>query len=164
MTATNFVIEAGTPEIVMTRVFDAPRELVFKIYTDPDLIPRWWGPSVLSTTVEKLELKPGGAWRFVQRDGAGNEFAFHGVYHEVVPPERVVCTFEFEGMPGKVVLQTATLEDLEGKTRLTTLSVFQTIEDRDGMVASGMEGGARESMDRLAELLANAVGEPLTNG
>ncbi len=129
---------------------------MFKTYTDPQAIPNWWGPRRLSTTVDHMDVRPGGTWRFVQRDADGNEYAFHGVYHEVVPPERLVATFEFEGMPGHVVLETARLEDLGGRTKLTTTSVFQTVEDRDGMVASGMEEGATESMDRLEELLAHA--------
>ncbi|MBO0684473.1 MAG: SRPBCC domain-containing protein, partial [Candidatus Dormibacteraeota bacterium] len=107
----------------------------------------------LTTTVERMDVRPGGGWRFVQRDAEGHEFAFHGLYHEVSPPERIVDTFEFEGMPGHVALETTTLEDLGGRTRLTTITVFQTIEDRNGMVASGMEQGATESMDRLEELL-----------
>ena len=143
-------------EFIITREFDAPRELVFRAYTDPEAIPKWWGPRRLTTTVDRMDVRPGGGWRFVQRDAEGNEFAFHGVYHEVVPPERIVGTFEFEGMPGHVALETTTLEDLGGRTRLTTTTVFQTVEDRDGMVASGMEEGATESMDRLEELLATA--------
>ncbi|MBO0687057.1 MAG: SRPBCC family protein [Candidatus Dormibacteraeota bacterium] len=146
-------VEPVRHDIVLTRVFDAPRELVFKTYTDPELIPRWWGPRNLTTKVERMDVRPGGGWRFVQRDSEGHEFAFHGVYHEVSPPDRIVDTFEFEGMPGHVALETTTLEDLGGKTRLTTITVFQTIEDRNGMVASGMEQGASESMDRLEELL-----------
>jgi uncharacterized protein YndB with AHSA1/START domain len=157
MTTSDFVVEAGTQEIVMTHVFDAPRDLVFKTYTDPTLIPLWWGPRRLTTTVEKHELRPGGAWRFVQRDADGNEFAFHGEYREIVPPERIVGTFEFEGMPGHVLVETVTLEELDGKTQLTATTVFESVEDRDGMVASGMESGARESMERLAELLAGRV-------
>ncbi len=149
-------VEPARHDIVLTRQFDAPRELVFKTYTDPQAIPNWWGPRRLSTTVDHMDVRPGGTWRFVQRDADGNEYAFHGVYHEVVPPERLVATFEFEGMPGHVVLETARLEDLGGRTKLTTTSVFQTVEDRDGMVASGMEEGATESMDRLEELLAHA--------
>ncbi len=112
-----------------------------------------------STTIDKMEARPGGEWRFVQRDKAGNEFAFRGVYHEVKGPERTVQTFEFEGMPGHVALDTATFEEIEGKTRLTQQSVFQSVADRDGMVQSGMEKGATESMDRLAELLAELLKE-----
>ena len=141
-------------EIVMTRVFDAPRELVFRAYTDPEAIPLWWGPRRLTTTVVEMDVRPGGAWRFVQRDADGNEYGFHGVYREIVPPERVVSTFEFEGMPGHVAVDTVTLEEHDGKTTLTTRSLFDTVEDRDGVLQSGMESGAAESMDRLAELLA----------
>jgi len=151
---TDFIVEPGKQEITFTRVFDAPRDAVFKTCEDPDLLPQWWGPKYLTTTVEKMDVRPGGVWRIVQRDPNGNEYGFHGVYHEVAPPERVVRTFEFEGMPGHVTLETVTLEDLGGKTKMTTKSVFQTVEDRDGMFASGMEGGVNESMDRLAELLA----------
>jgi len=141
-------------EIVMERVFDAPRELVFKAYTEPNLIPKWWGPSYLTTTVDKMEVKPGGVWRFVQRDADGNEYAFNGEYTEIVPPERLAYTFEFEGMPGHVLLETVTFEEQGGKTKVKVLSLFDSVEDRDGMLQSGMEAGANESYDRLAELLA----------
>ncbi|HET7790723.1 MAG TPA: SRPBCC family protein [Gemmatimonadales bacterium] len=141
-------------EIVMRRIFDAPRELVFKAYTDPAMIPRWWGPRGYTTTIEKMDLRPGGAWRFVQRDPAGQIFVFHGEYREITPPERLVSTFEYEGTPGQVVLNTAVFEDQGGRTRLTTTSLFRNRADRDGMISAGMERGATESMDRLAELLA----------
>ncbi len=143
-------------EIAMTRVFDAPRELVFKAYTDPDMVPRWWGLRASTTTVDKLDLRPGGTWRFVQREADGTEYAFNGEYREVTPPERLVYTFEFEPMPGHVIVDTATFEDVDGKTKVTVTSLFQSVEDRDGMLASGMEGGANESWDQLAELLASA--------
>ena len=140
-------------EIVMERVFNAPRELVFKAYTDPNLIPRWWGPRKYTTTVDKMDVRVGGAWRFVQRDAAGNEFAFNGEYREIAPPDRLSYTFEFEGMPGHVLLETVTFEERDGKTKVTVTSLFQSVEDRDGMLQSGMEAGANESQDRLAELL-----------
>ncbi len=153
MGKTIFTIEPGKQEVIMTREFDAPRELVWKVYMDPDLLAQWWGPRSLTTEVEKMEVRPGGQWRFLQRDIDGNEYAFHGVYHETRFPERIVDTFEFEGMPGHVVLETTTLEEHDGKTRLTTQSVFQSVEDRDGMVQSGMQDGASESMDRLMNIL-----------
>ena len=140
-------------EVVMTKVFAAPRELVWKAYTDPKLIPRWWGPRYLTTTIDKMDAKPGGAWRFVSRGPDGSEFGFHGVFREVVKPERLSWTFEFEGSPGHVSVDTVTFEKLGGRTKVTVTSVFQSKADRDGMVASGMEGGATESMERLAELL-----------
>jgi len=151
-----YEIEPGKQEIVMTRTFDAPRELVFKTMMDPKLIPQWWGPSYLTTTVDEMEVRPGGKWRYVQRDPEGHEHAFHGVYHDITAPERFVCTFEYEGVPGHVLLETVTLEEVDGKTKMTDQSVFQSVADRDGMVQSGMESGATEMMDRLEELLAAA--------
>lgn len=153
MTETEFVIKPGTNEMTMTRVFDAPRELVFKAMTDPTLIPKWWGPRAYWTKVDKMEVRLGGVWRFINGDSAGNEYGFHGVYHLVDAPERVIQTFEFEGVPGHVALETMTLEDLGGKTRMVQQSVFQSIEDRDGTVQSDMQKGATETNDRLAELL-----------
>lgn len=156
MTKPDYTIEPGKQEIVMTRTFDAPRDLVFKTMTDPNLIPRWWGPRYLSTKVDEMDVRPGGRWRYLQRDPQGNEHAFHGVYHDIAAPERLVFTFEYEGVPGHVLLDTVTLEEVDGKTRLTDQSVFQSVADRDGMVQSGMESGATETMDRLEELLAAA--------
>jgi uncharacterized protein YndB with AHSA1/START domain len=144
----------GELEIVQERVFDATRELVFKTLNDPELIPRWWGPSYLTTTVEKMDVRPGGAWRYVQRAPDGGEHAFNGKYIEVVAPERVVLTFNYEGIPGDhEAVSTLVLTDEGGKTRMISTMVFKTMEDRDGMVQSGMESGARETDDRLAVLL-----------
>jgi len=156
MPDTELTIEPGKHNLVITRVFDAPRDLVFKTVTDSSLIPQWWGQSNLTTTVEKMEVKPGGVWRYVQRDPAGNEFAFNGVYHAVVPPELLIYTFEFEGMPNHVMLETVTFEEQDGKTRMIDTPVFQTVEDRDAALASGMEQGASESTDRFAEVLAKS--------
>jgi uncharacterized protein YndB with AHSA1/START domain len=150
---TEFVIEPGKQDIVIRRTFDAPREVVFKAITDPSLIPNWWGPSRYTTDVDVMEVRPGGRWRFINRTADGTEFGFHGVYHDVVAPERVTQTFEFEGAPGHVTLDTATLEEVDGKTTMVSTSVFQSAEDRDAMVSSGMEGGARETYDRLAEVI-----------
>lgn len=154
MSKTNVVAEPGSFEIVMTRTYDAPRELVFKVSTDPDLIPQWWGPAYLTTVVDRMEVREGGRWRYVQTDPEGNEYAFHGVYHSIEAPERIVWTFEWEGMPGHVILESYTFEDIGGKTKVTTQSVFQSVEDRDGMLASGMEEGSVELMDRMEALLA----------
>jgi uncharacterized protein YndB with AHSA1/START domain len=153
MSETNFIAEPGKQEICLTRVFDAPRDLVNKAYLDPELRAQWWGPSYLTTNVEVIDARPGGKWRIIQRDPQGNEFAFHGVFHEVTP-ERTVDTFEWEGMPGHVSLQTARLEEVDGKTRLTVNVVFQSVEDRDGMVSSGMHEGMDEGFERLDQLLA----------
>lgn len=155
MTKAKLNAEPGKHEIIMTRVFAAPRDLVFKVITDPMTIPQWWGPRNMTTIVDKMDVQAGGLWRFLHRDQQGNEFAFHGVYHSITAPERIVDTFEFEGMPGHVILETMTLEaQADGKTMLTVSSVFQSVADRDGMLHSGMEHGANDSYDRLDELLA----------
>ena len=141
-------------EFEMTREFDAPRDLVFKAFTDPDLIPRWWGQRSSTTIVDKLDPRPGGLWRFIQRAPDGAEYAFNGEFREIVPPRRLTYTFEFEPMPGHVVVDTVDFEEIDGKTKVISRSLFQSREDRDGMIESGMEAGAAESYDRLAELLA----------
>lgn len=153
MPDTKLTAEPGKQEVVVTHIFDAPRDLVFKIMMDPTLVAQWWGPRDLTTIVEKMEVKKGGIWRFIQRDASGSEFAFNGVYHEILAPERVIDTFEFEPMPGHVLLESMTLVEQDGKTILTSKLIFQSVEDRDGMVNSGMESGQAESMERLAELL-----------
>ncbi len=153
MPNTEYTIEPGKQDLVSTVVLDAPRELVFKAYTDPDLFARWWGPSRYENQILKFEQRTGGEWHVVQKGADGAEFAFRGVNHEVVAPERICQTFEFLGVPGHVALQTATFEDLGNKTKVVAQIVFQSVMDRDGMVASGMRDGADESMDRLADLL-----------
>jgi uncharacterized protein YndB with AHSA1/START domain len=153
----SFLVEPGKPEIIITRTYDAQRELVFQVFIDPKLLPQWWGPKYLTTTVEKMVVKSGGSWRFIQHDQPGNVYAFHGVYHTVQPPESVIYTFEFEGMPGHVVLETVTFEEQGYKTRMIEHMVFQSVEDRDGMVSTGMEVGTTESMDRFARLLAKVA-------
>jgi uncharacterized protein YndB with AHSA1/START domain len=153
---TTITAEPGKQEMVITREFDAPRELVFQAFTDPQLIPQWWGPRHLSTEVDKMDVRPGGQWRFLNRDAEGKAYAFHGVYHEIRAPERMIDTFEFEALPetGHVSLETLTLEALPGgRTRLTAQSVFQSVADRDGMLQSGMEEGLTDSHERLAQLL-----------
>ncbi len=156
MNPTKLTAKPGVQTVIVERVFDAPRDLVFKVINDPDLIPQWWGPRGYTTKVEKMELRSGGQWRFIQHNPSGEEFAFHGVYHSVSAPERVVQTFEYEGEPGHVVLETVTFEERGGKTILTSSQVFQSVEDRDGMLNAGMEYGQRESYERLEELLVNA--------
>ena len=108
-----------------------------------------------TTIVDRMEVRASGAWRFVHRDADGSETAFRGTYREVTPPERIVQTFEWEGMPGHVSVETVTFEDVEdGRTKVTTVSTFDTTEERDGMLASGMEGGLNETYERLDEVLA----------
>jgi uncharacterized protein YndB with AHSA1/START domain len=145
----------GGREVIITRVFDAPRAKVWQAFTEPELVKQWLGPRRLEMTIEKWNMKPGGSYRYVHSDEKGS-YGFHGVIHGIYGQEKVVQTFEFEGLPepGHVSLDTLLLEDLDGsKTKVTTISVFQTVEDRDGMVQSGMEGGVTEGHQRLDELL-----------
>jgi uncharacterized protein YndB with AHSA1/START domain len=140
--------------IILTRIFDVPRKFVFKVYTDPNLIPQWWGPASLATTVDKMDVRTGGVWKFVQYGPEGNRYVFNGVYREIIRPERIVNTFEFGGMPGRVLVEIKTFEELPGgKTKLSVSSVFETVGDRDDMLESGMEHGSIESMERFAALL-----------
>lgn len=146
------LVEPGTQAATIIRVQDAPRDMVFKAQTTPELFEQFWGPERYTTKVERMEIKKGGVWRVLQRDPEGNEFAFNGVYHEVTP-ERIIDTWEWEGMPGHVLLETIKMEEIDGRTKLTNISVFQTVEDRDGMYRSGMVEGSEATMDRMAKLL-----------
>ncbi|MEZ4501520.1 MAG: SRPBCC family protein [Dehalococcoidia bacterium] len=149
--------EPGGLTIRITREFDAPPALVYRVMTDPETWPRWWGPRRYQTVVDRMDVRVGGGWQARNIDDAGNEFVFHGEYREIVPGERVVQTFEFEGAPGEVSVETMTLEDLGGRTRMTVVSEFSSTEARDGMIAGGMEDGMRETYERLDEELANAA-------
>lgn len=153
---TRITAEPGKQELIIVREFDAPRDLVFRAYTDPELFKRWIGPRGYTTRIEAFEARSGGSWRYVQTDKDGNEYGFHGVNHDVTPPERIIQTFEYEGLPesGHVVLEEGRFEELPGnRTRFTGRSVFLSVEDRDGMVQSGMEEGLKDSFSRLDELL-----------
>lgn len=139
-------------EIRIERIFNAPRERVWTALTDPALIAQWWGRGN-KLVVERMELHRGGHWRFVEH-GPEGVHGFEGRYREVTPPERVVQTFEWDGMPGHVAVETMTLEDLgDGRTKLVTVSLFHTIEDRDGMLQSGMEQGLNQSYAALDKVL-----------
>lgn len=148
--------EPGKQEFTIAYEFNAPAARVFKALTDSALIAKWWGPKQYTTVVDKLEAREGGQWRYINRGADGQEFGFHGVFHLIDSPRRIVQTFEFEGQPGHVCLESMTLEERGGKTLITDHSVFQSVEDRDGMIQSGMESGARESYERLEELVAKA--------
>ncbi len=153
---TKIIAEPGKQELILVREFDAPRELVFQAHTDPGLYGQWLGPRGLTTTFETFEAKTGGAYRFIQKDTDGKEYAFHGVYHEVLAPERIIGTFEFEGLPetGHVLLETTRFEVLPGnRTRVVVQDIYQSVADRDGMFQMGMEKGINEGYERLDELL-----------
>jgi uncharacterized protein YndB with AHSA1/START domain len=152
---TTVTAEPGKQEVIITREFDAPRELVFKAHTDPKLYTQWLGPRGYEMVLDTFEPYSGGRYRYIHKDQNGNEFGFHGVFHEI-SEERMIQTFEFEGLPesGHVTLDTMRLESLPGnRTRVTIQSLFQSVSDRDGMVQSGMERGMTEGYERLDELL-----------
>jgi uncharacterized protein YndB with AHSA1/START domain/dihydrofolate reductase len=152
MNPTTITAQPGTPFIDVVREFDAPPELVFRAHTDPALVARWLGPRGMQMEVLEHDARTGGGYRYVHRSREG-EFRFRGVFHTVVPDKLIVQTFEYEGMPGQVSLETTRFEDNDGRTRLTMHRVFGSVEERDEMVAAGMESGVRDSMERLAEVL-----------
>ncbi len=154
MAKTQIIAEPGLPYIEITREFNAPRELLFRAFTDPELLVQWLGPRRLSMTIDRLEVRDGGTWRFIHREADGTEYGFHGVFHGTPSPDGIVRTFEFEGAPGHVSLETATFEEHGSRTLLRTNAVYQSVEDRDAMVQSGMEDGVNDSMERLDELIA----------
>lgn len=146
--------KTGDREIRVERVFDAPRERVFRAYTDPELIPQWWGPHGSTTRVDELDLKPGGRWQFAATNPDGSEIVFRGVFREVLEPERVAWTFEWDGMPGHVSVDVVSFEDLGDRTRAVSVSYFHRPEELEGMIESGMEKGMNETYERLDQLLA----------
>ncbi|GAB4580978.1 MAG: SRPBCC family protein [Anaerolineales bacterium] len=152
---TTITAEPGKQELFITREFDAPRALVFRAHTDPKLYAQWLGPRGYEMILETFEPVSGGKYRYIQKDQAGNEYGFHGTFHTMTE-ELMIQTFEFEGLPepGHVALDTARLESLPGnRTKITIQSVFQSVEDRDGIIQSGMEIGVNEGYERLDELL-----------
>jgi len=141
-------------ELVITRFFDAPPELVWEAMTKPEHVKQWWGPRSMTMSVCEIDLRPGGAWRYAQIGPDGQEYAFSGEYREIVPPERLVSTEGFEAMPGHDYLVTVTFEEHGGKTKMTSHLLYQNGADRDGHLQSGMEPGMQETFDRLDEHLA----------
>ena len=158
---TTITAEPGKQEYFITREFEAPRELVFKAFTDLDLVIQWLGPRNLDMRIEKLEAKPGGSYRYVHISKSDqSEYSFNGVFHECTAPERIIQTFEYEGLPekGHVCLSTTRFEALAGdRTKVLIQDVYQSVADRDGMVQSGMESGVTDSHERLDELLEGLV-------
>jgi uncharacterized protein YndB with AHSA1/START domain len=154
MAAADRELKVTTPtdlEIVMTREFDAPRELVFEAHTSCEHMSQWWGPRRYEVAECDIDFRDGGKWRIVHRGSEGQEFGFHGEYREIVRPERITWTFEFEGAPGHVAVETVTLEERDGVTTLTAVSRADSKESRDAVMESGMVDGARETWERLAE-------------
>jgi uncharacterized protein YndB with AHSA1/START domain len=154
MAKTQIIAPPGVPQILITREFNATRDLVFRAYTDPELIVQWLGPHGTTMKIDRYEVRDGGMWRYVSWDADGVEYGFHGVFHGTPTPDGMVQTFEFEGWPGHVSLETATFEERGGRTLVRLNSVYQSVEDRDQMVESGMEQGVNEGYERLDDLLA----------
>jgi uncharacterized protein YndB with AHSA1/START domain len=154
---THITAPAGTPFIEVVREFDAPRDLVFRASTDPDLVARWLGPRRLSMRIIEFDARTGGSYRYVHTDTDGGEFPFRGVFH-TVSEALIIQTFEFEDVPGVVSLETRTLDDLGDRTRLHQNAVFPSVAARDQALESGMRHGITESMDRLGELLGARSG------
>jgi uncharacterized protein YndB with AHSA1/START domain len=153
MGTTTITAEPGVPFIDVEREFDADRDLVFRAYTDPDLIVQWLGPAKYRMTLERWDVRDGGSWRYVHHDDAGNAWGFHGVFHGDPTPDQLVQTFEFDGAPGHVSLERLSLESRGGRTVVRTHSVFQTVEARDAMLQNGMAEGMNSGFERLDALL-----------
>jgi uncharacterized protein YndB with AHSA1/START domain len=142
-------------QILITREFDAPKHLVYKAWTTPELVRRWWSGERGEMTIAEIDLRVGGTWRYVMVADGDLEVGFHGEFREIVPNERIVSTEVFEGMPGVPggeALNTLTLTEADGRTNLSVLVEHKTKEERDGHINSGMEGGMQESMDRLEQV------------
>ncbi len=152
---TQIIADPGLPTVEIVREFDAPPEAVFRAHTDPELVVQWLGPRRLTMRIDHYDARTGGSYRYIHTDADGTEYRFYGAFHEVRPSERIVQTFTYEDYPDGVSLDTLTLEDLgDGRTRLRGLSVVDSMEARDAMIAGGMETGVREGYERLDELLA----------
>jgi uncharacterized protein YndB with AHSA1/START domain len=159
--ATKITAEPGKQELFIEREFEAPRELVFRAFNEPEFLLQWMGPANMDTRIDQFDNRSGGSYRFVNKSPEGGAaFVFTGVIHEVAPPERIIRTFEFEGTPerGRVSLEFLTLAPLpRDRTRLQIQSIFRSVEDRDGMLQSGMEGGLNEGFSKLDELLSKSL-------
>lgn len=146
-------VPPGTPQIVATVDFEAPRLLVYRAFLEPDLLSQWLGPRRVTMTIDEYDPRDGGRYRYTHHDADGNTYTFHGVFHGDPSLDGAVQTFEYEGAPGHVSLETLTLEERDGRTYVQTSSVYQSVEDRDAMVEAGMGTGVTESMERLEALL-----------
>jgi uncharacterized protein YndB with AHSA1/START domain len=153
MTDVRISAPPGVPQIITDVDLDAPRYLVFRAFMEPDLLSQWLGPRRVTMTIEEYDPRDGGRYHYTHHDAEGNTYAFHGVFHGDPSLDGAVQTFEYEGAPGHVALETLTLEDAGETTRVRTNSVYQSVEDRDAMVRSDMETGVTEGMERLADLL-----------
>ena len=153
MSETKIQAPEGVPFIDVSRTFEAPRDLVFRAFTEPDLLVQWLGPRTYEMVIDTYDVRAGGSWRYVHRDPDGNEYGFHGVFHGDPSPDGMVQTFEFEGAPGHVSLDKLVLEERAGRTVVHTHSVFQSLEARNAMIESGMAEGMDAGFNKLDLLL-----------
>jgi uncharacterized protein YndB with AHSA1/START domain len=157
MGTTQIIAAPGVPFIEMSRAFNAPPDLLYRAHTDPELLVQWLGPRKYRMTVEQMDVRDGGLWHYTHHDGEGNSYGFHGVFHGTPSPNGITQTFEFEGAPGHVSLNSLTLDDEGGRTVVRVKSVFQSVAARDAMVESGMADGFNDGYDRLDELIGRLV-------
>jgi uncharacterized protein YndB with AHSA1/START domain len=150
---TTITAHPGQPIIDIERIIDAPVDAVFRAHVEADLIAQWLGPKGYEMDVTRFDASDGGAYEFIHRNPEGEEFRFRGSFHSIVAGKRVIRTFEWLGAPGHVSLESVEFEDLDGKTRITSRAVYQSVEDRDGMVEHGMAMGVTEGYERLDELV-----------
>ena len=154
MSTLTVTAEPGTPFIDVTRDFRAPRELLLRAHTEPELVKQWLGPRKYEMVIDHYDARDGGSYRYEHRDRDGHSYGFHGVFHGPQTVDGLVQTFEYEGAPGHVSLDSIRFEDLgDGMTRIHGHSVFQTVEARDAMVEAGMQSGLEDGYDRLDELV-----------
>jgi uncharacterized protein YndB with AHSA1/START domain len=139
-------------QILITREFDAPKELVYKAFTTPELVKRWWNAKRGEVTIAEIDLRVGGRWRYVMTADGGFEVGFHGEYREIVPNERIVSTEVYEGYPDEEAVNTATLTEVDGRTILTILVQHTSKQARDAHIDSGMEDGLQDALDLLEEV------------
>lgn len=157
MAQTQIIAEPGVPQLVVSREFLAPRDLLFRAYVDPDLLRQWLGPRRMTMTIDRFDPRDGGMWRFIHSHGDDTDHGFRGVFHGEPSRERIVWTFEAEDFPGHVCLETVTFGERGDKTVVNQNTVYQSVEDRDAAVSSDMEEGINESMERLDELLGRLL-------
>lgn len=159
MATTQITAEPGVPQLVITSEFAAPRDLLFRAYTDPELLVQWLEPRGLTLIVDYLAPRHGGPWRYTGSDADGNKYFFHGVFHGTPSPDGIVQTVEFDGMPGHVCLETVTFTERGNTTLVTQNIVYQSARDRDRALRFDMAEDINESIQRLEDLLAQLVSE-----
>ncbi|MDA8237394.1 MAG: SRPBCC family protein [Chloroflexi bacterium] len=157
MGTTRIIAEPGLPFIDIEREFDAPRELLFRAHVEPELLVQWLGPAKYEMRIDRMDVRDGGSWRYVHVDADGTEHGFRGVFHGEPSVDGILQTWEYEGMPGHVSLESLAFDGRDRRTTLRIHAVYQSVADRDGLIASGMEGGMNEGYARLDGLLAGRV-------